>query len=89
MKTKRYALYVALMLFITVSANAAPTANVNPVSMAMFIYIPSALMALVVTYFIWRVNASKRKQNTPKPANRGPVKRPVVAYHRRRTATEV
>jgi hypothetical protein len=84
MKTIKYAIYMVLMLLTTGVVHAAPTATVNPLSTAMFIYIPSALLAILVTYYIWRMNSIKRRQNAPKTTNRGPVRRPMVAYQRRK-----
>lgn len=84
MKTIKIAIYIVLMLLTTGVVHAAPTATVNPLSTAMFIYIPSALLAILVTYYIWRMNSIKRRQSQPKTTHRGPVKRPMVAYQRRK-----
>lgn len=86
MKTLKYTLYIAMMLFVTATAHAAPAPVESTLSLAMFIYIPSALLAFLITYFVWRMNALKRRQNPPKVTNRGPVRRPIVAYQRRKIA---
>lgn len=77
------------MLITSVSVQAAPIQSASPLSTAMFIYIPSALLALLVTYYIWRMNGIKRRPHTPKPVNRGPVRRPIVAYRKRKALHDV
>jgi hypothetical protein len=88
MKKINYILYTLLMFFITLTAQAAPPAETSELSMAMLIFIPSALGAIGVTYLIWKFNLARKKPTPPKTVNREPVRRPMYAQQRKKALYE-
>jgi hypothetical protein len=88
MKKINYTLYTLIMLFISATAHAAPSANTSSMGITMVVAIVSGLIGLGITYLVWRQNQLKRRQSAPRTVNRGPVKRPIVAYHRKRAFHE-
>jgi hypothetical protein len=88
MKKINYIIYTMLMLLTTLTAQAAPPSETSELSMAMLIFIPSALAAIGVAYVVWRFNLTRRKPTPPKTVNRGPVKRPMYAVQRKKALHE-
>lgn len=87
---KRYIPYIYTGLFIAIAGNASASTNMemNSMSTAMLTFIAAALIALTVTYSMWKINDLKRRKVIQKLIQRGPVKRtPVPAIHKKRAAT--
>jgi peptidoglycan/LPS O-acetylase OafA/YrhL len=88
MKKIIYSIYTLIFLTISLTVYGSPE-ETRHLSTAVFIFIPSFLAAVFVTYLIWRWNNTRRKDSPHKTINRAPVRRPMVAYKRRKVMPNI
>jgi uncharacterized iron-regulated membrane protein len=73
-----------MIVVVTVSVYASPPASTRHLSNAMFAFMLVVLMGFLSSYIVWVFREQKRRKNPPKVVNRGPVRRPLVAYRKKR-----
>ncbi len=69
---------------LCITVQAAVPSETKHLSNAVFIFLVSFAAAMFATYYIWRWNNTRKKQNAPKIVNRPPIRRPMAAYKSRK-----
>lgn len=88
MKSIKYSAYLLLLMLLPVVSSFAGSngEEARQLSNAMFLFLGLAGSGLLIAYLVWKATDGRKKRNPVKPVNRGPVKRPVVAYQKRKAA---
>jgi hypothetical protein len=84
MKKITYPIYTLILMSFSLTVFGAIPAETKHLSNAVFVFFVSFVAAISVTYYIWRWNNTRKKQNAPKIVNRPPARRPMVAYKSRK-----
>ncbi|MBX9852427.1 MAG: hypothetical protein K2X86_11800 [Cytophagaceae bacterium] len=77
-------LYTFFMVFSTISVYAASPAEASPLTSSLFVFIPTALLAVLAGMLIWKFRERKKKDNVIHFNNRGPVRKTIIGYKRRK-----